>query len=158
MGTIYEDHNRAERAYGSGDVSKISGASGSPLITPPWNSASGYKGRPLYDKARVREALVSRQGTEKVDPRYLRATQPHLVRAALNHYLTGHEDLYADEHNAGNKTPVVYARNNRDGNPDMPNWWTDEDHIILSGHHRAAAALLRGEQFNAIVVRGPHGE
>lgn len=157
MGTIYEDHSRADKAYGRGDVSAIGGSGGSPLIVPPWNQASSWKGRKMYRTDLVQEAVRNHQEPEEIDPRHLHATQSHLIRAGVNHYLSGSKELYADAHQAGNQTPVVYARNNREGSSDMPDWWTDTDHILLSGHHRAAAALLRGEQFKAIVVRGPHG-
>jgi hypothetical protein len=117
----------------------------------------------MYDKGVVHDAVKQvRDGQvhlTEVDPRYLYATQPEITRVGINHYLEheGTEASFADTHNSGNKYPVIYKRDNRAGNPDMPSWWNDHDHIILSGHHRAAAALLRGEQFKAVLVEGPHG-
>lgn len=160
MGSVYDDHKRAEQVFGSNDLAKI--ASG-PVATPPWKSANSWHGKPLYSKDAVRSAVKEvREGKPHladVDPRYLYATQPGLTRHGVDHYLGQHstEASLADTENSGNKYPVIYKRDNRAGNPDLPEWWNDHDHIILSGHHRAAAALLRGEQFKAVLVEGPHG-
>ena len=48
----------------------------------------------------------------------------------------------ADPHSVGNKYPTVYVR---------PSGQWD----ILSGHHRATAALLKGEALRARVIRQP---
>lgn len=134
-------NERAHRAFGSNDVEALLGTA--PVGAVPWAPAGGRIGRKPFDQTLVAAALNKKQQPEPVDPRDLRSTQGHLVRAGVKHYLSGAEGLYADEHNPGNKNPVVYDR--------------EGTHIILSGHHRAAAALLRGEQFHAVVVHGGYG-
>lgn len=161
MGTAYDDHSRAERAFGSRDLSRI--APSGPVGTTPWKTAGSWHGREVYDKDAVQSAVKQVRAGQahltEVDPRYLYATQPGITRAGVSHYLEHEEPeaSFADTHNSGNKYPVIYKRDNRSGNPDLPDWWNSHDHIILSGHHRAAAALLRGEQFKAVLVEGPHG-
>jgi len=82
----------------------------------------------------------------EVDPRLLRATQGGLDREGVVHYLgtVFHERgiTYADHHDPGNADPVVLVRE-RDG-----------AHLLLAGHHRATAALLRGVPLLARVVGG----
>jgi 2'-5' RNA ligase len=85
------------------------------------------------------------------DPRHLEGTQPGIQRAALQHYMgddykrTG--QTYADPANKGNKHPVVYTYNHPVTG--------EEHHMLLSGHHRATAALLKGEMLHARQIRGP---
>lgn len=131
--------SRADDLFGKNDVEALGS---SPLVVSPWRSASGRKDVEDYDSTKVHEAIRSGQKTEKVDPRNLVATQPHLRRDVVRHYMSS-DEVYADKHQAGNQTPVVYDRNGQ--------------HLILSGHHRAARSLLRGEQFDAIVVHGDFG-
>jgi len=82
----------------------------------------------------------------EVDPRVLRATQGGLDREGVVYYLgtVFHErgTTYADHHDPGNTDPVVLVRE-RDG-----------AHLLLAGHHRATAALLRGVPLLARVVGG----
>lgn len=92
----------------------------------------------------MHQAIREDQPTEKVDPRNLVATQDHLVRSTVRGYVSDPNTVQHDTHQSGNKRPVVYDRNGT--------------HLILSGHHRAAAALLRGEQFDAVVVHGGFGD
>jgi hypothetical protein len=78
----------------------------------------------------------------ELDPRDLHATQGTVTRPGVNYYM-GNEyqetgRTYADMHQAGNRYPVVYTRGGQNK--------------LLSGHHRATAALLRGEQFRAIHI------
>lgn len=75
-----------------------------------------------------------------LDPRTLSGSQGWVTRAGVAYYL--HEDTYrrsgrtyADQFKIGNKYPVVHQCGN--------------DLVILSGHHRAAAALLNGEPLRA---------
>jgi ribosomal protein S18 acetylase RimI-like enzyme len=117
----------------------------------PWAAAGQSKERKSYD-----EDLVARSIThphefpvEDVDPRDLRATQPKVIRAGVQHYMNNSSGKTYGEDNGGDR---------RLGN-DMPRIYHREDgqKIILSGHHRAAAALLKGEPLRAIVIRGPWG-
>ena len=124
------------------------GSSGG-LASVPWKSAGSRKDRRDFDPDLVNQAVASKQEPEPVDPRYLHTRQPHLRKDIVAHYMTSNE-VYADKHQAGNRTPVVYERS-----PLHPTG--EPERILLSGNHRAAAALLRGEQFNAIVVRGGYG-
>jgi len=83
-----------------------------------------------------------------VDPRGVRATQPSVTRPGVSYYLTtryqrtGH--TFADYHRVANRFPVVYQRE-------------DGEQLIISGHHRAAVALLNGKQLAARLVAGPWG-
>lgn len=121
----------------------------------PWPQAGRTKARPRVDFTR---AIPKELGQHpdvpltELDPRSLHASQPGLGRAAVTHYMgndyyeTGR--TFADPEQAGNRVPVVYRR------PSTRAPGTSED-VIMSGHHRAAAALLRGEQFKARIVEGP---
>jgi hypothetical protein len=133
--------SRTEDVYGKGHVDAL--FQGNPITSAPFPQAGRRKDVKDYDENVVNEA-VRKQETVKVDPRILHATQPSVTRAGVQHYLSGATEPYADAHTAGNKTPVVY---NRDGR-----------HIILSGTHRATAALLQGRQFDAILAEGSWGE
>ena len=132
-----------ERSYGKG-VQGLFGNSQT-TTTTPWPSAPRKKGQKPIDRELIREALNNPK-IEAVDPRLLHATQPGIVRSHVDYYMT---DEYrktgktaADQHNPTNAFPMIYV--NKDGR-----------HIILSGHHRAAAALAKGEPLPAIIVREP---
>lgn len=130
--------------YGSNDPDKLFHG-GSTAVTP-WPKAGRRKDRDDYDKTLVRNELSGPPHLEDVDPRILSATQGGLQRPALMHYMgLDHRQTsepYADKGNAGNKYPFVYKRE-------------DGTNMILSGHHRATAALLKGEPLRARVVSGP---
>lgn len=132
----------AEALYGAGNLDAMFG--GAPKVMAPWPSGSTKnKKGVLYDKAKLKELLESEQkDLTPIDPRTLRATQPWVTRAGVDYYLNGKYeetgDTYADPYNAGNVYPVVWQDPN--GN-----------NVILTGHHRAAAALLRGEPLLARV-------
>jgi len=76
-----------------------------------------------------------------------------VTRSGVEHYMQGDYErtgqTYADAHQAGNRFPVIYNRHNEATG-------TTES-LILSGHHRATKALLRGEQLRSIVVSGGYG-
>ena len=82
----------------------------------------------------------------EVDPRGLCATQGGLDRDGVVHYLgtvfREQGTTYADHNDPGNADPVVLVRE-RDG-----------AHLLLAGHHRATAALLRGVPLLARLVGG----
>jgi len=77
---------------------------------------------------------------EEVDPRDLRATQPSVTREGVSYYLTPRYkrtgQTFADYHRVVNRFPVIYQRE-------------DGEQLIISGHHRAAVALLEGKQFES---------
>jgi hypothetical protein len=140
-------YSRAAEFYGAGDVDKM--FNGSPITPTPWAGMRRRKDLKDYDEGLVEHAIrhPDQFPVVGVDPRNLRASQPNVTRAGVSYYMaddyrrTG--ETYADQHQSGNAVPVVYRRG-------------DED-IILSGHHRAAASLLRGEQFQSRLVEGPWG-
>ena len=146
---------RVAALYGSGDPGQIFG--GQAKAPVPWKQPIMRRDRQTYNPEVVRNELlqpVSREhGLVPVDPRHLQATQPHLVRAAVEHYMSDQfkqtGQRFADQHNVGNHHPFVYSRQ-RD-NADEP------DEILLAGHHRAAAALLKGEPLMARRVQGGWG-
>lgn len=112
----------------------------------PWPRFPKLKGQRPYDPDLVAAKLREPPVLEKVDPRPLYSTQPGLVRTHLNYY-TGSEyhvtgKTAADQAVRENRFPIVYVR--RDGRA-----------LILTGHHRAAAALVQGKDLDAIVVREP---
>jgi len=141
---------RRDDLYGTGDVDKL--FHGSPTTSAPFTPAGRSKRYHDYDKDLVAQAISHPEDhhMQDVDPRELRSTQPSVIRAGVSHYLTDKYDktgeTYADMHHPGNRRPIVYHRE------------ADDNKILLSGHHRAAAALLQGKPLQAIVVRGGYGE
>lgn len=142
-GTSWEG---AHRLYGAGSADAL--FKGAPKVVAPWPAAGRQKSNPKgYNQGLVDSALANpAPHVTQMDPRHLHATQPWVTSEATHYYMgdkyreTG--TTFADQHQAGNKQPVVY---------------TDAQgrNKILSGHHRATSALLRGEQFHAINVREP---
>ena len=133
----------AHRLHGAGSSDAL--FKGATKVITPWPTAGRSKLNPKgYDQGRVDAALrnPSVQPTE-MDPRMLHATQPWVTSPGVSYYMgddyrkTGR--TYADQHQAGNRFPVVYT--------DLSG-----QNKLLSGHHRATAALLRGEQFRAIHI------
>ena len=134
--------SRLDEFFGSNNVDRLFGDS--PVTAVPFPPAGRLKSKKDYDKDRVTAALSNPDyPLTKVDPRTLSATQPSITREGVNHYMHS-DELYADRHNIGNKQPVVYQRD-------------DGTNLLLSGTHRATAALLKGQQFGARVVSGPYG-
>jgi hypothetical protein len=137
-------NNRGRRAAGTKEIGNLF-PDGAPATSVPWDVAGRRKDRMPYDQSKVTEALSNPDHpVQGVDPTTLTATQPSITRAGVAHYSSGATEQYS-EGGAGNVHPVVYARD-------------DGTNLILSGHHRAATALLNGDQFQAKVVRGGHGE
>lgn len=125
-------------------------------IGTPWRQAGGRRDRSTWDQGTVAEHLSREPESHEiqdVDPRILRSTQPEVTRTATEHYLSGdyerHGKLYADAHNAGNKRPVVYARQEENGTTTP---------LLLSGHHRAISALMSGRPLTARVIHGGWGQ
>ena len=137
---------RGARAAGSNDLDTLfpDEAPATPLPMAHYNKRRGY------DRGAVREALsrpVDQQELVDVDPRELSGSQSGVTRSGVKYYMGDHYSktgkTYADEYNPGNAHPVVYDRN--DGS----------ERILLSGHHRAVAALLKGTPLPARRVQGP---
>lgn len=115
------------------------------LTTPvPWERADDYSVmRRLDPKVRGSWPQATMQD---VDPRGLRASQRALQSGGVEHYFHGQgdEQLFDKTRGPSNLHPIVY----RSTDPSYPH------DIILSGHHRAASALLHGQQLRALVVQG----
>jgi hypothetical protein len=136
-------HETAHRLYGAG---VDAGFKGQPKIIAPWQSAGRTKSDPRgYDPQLVQNALKDPSAhMAEIDPRHLHATQPWVTRGGVDYY-SGQEyretgRTFADQHQAGNRYPVVYQ--DRRG-----------QNRLLSGHHRATAALLHGRQFQGIFIQ-----
>lgn len=114
----------------------------SPTAVIPF--ASARRGEALYDRAVVAEALARPVRLSAFDPRTLHATQSGVTKPGVDYYMgdryaaTGR--TYADQNAAGNRYPVIY-RQPRTG-----------ELLILSGHHRATAALLDGGNVHGIYI------
>jgi len=155
----------AARLYGSGveGIAKVFGEA--PSAPTPWPSASRSKAHGLIDpeeRDAIHSALSSAPSLSEVDPRAIFASQPSVVRHHLNYYMGSQYELTgatsADQSDIGNRFPVVLERTVRDVQPNrIAQRGTDlmRQRILLSGHHRATAALLRGQPLRAVVVR-PH--
>lgn len=133
---------RAHRAYGTGRPEFIFGEG--QMASTPWPRGGKTKQGSAYDKGVVQRALSQPPQLEDYDPRHLHATQPNLVKSHVDYYMgdeyakTGR--TAADHGNLGNQFPSVYHA-------------ADGKRLLLSGHHRAAAALLRGEPLRARSIR-----
>lgn len=135
-------YERAVAAFGTNDPSTL--FKGRPIALTPWPSAAKQKKGQTWRNTLIQEEMAKPPELHDVDPRALTATQPNILSEHVSHYMgddyeqTGR--TAADQHDVGNKFPTVYAQ---------PNGRWD----ILSGHHRAAAALLKGEALRARVIR-----
>lgn len=150
---IYKTVDRAQLErhsdqYGKG-LDAIFSENGVGVTTVPFQSASRRKGEPLYDREAVERALAAPVRLTRFDPRTLHATQPNVTREGVEYYMentpgsqayrmTG--QTFADQDQAGNRYPVIYQQ-------------PSGQLVILSGHHRATAALLDGRAVEGILVR-----
>lgn len=119
---------------------------GKPLATTVWPDAPKPKRGQAYDRDRVRTALSQPPDLREVDPRFLHSTQPRVTRSGLSYYMSDEYDLtgrtHADQNVTSNQYPLVYQK--------------DTGHnLILAGHHRSTAALLRGRPLRTRIVEGP---
>jgi hypothetical protein len=135
-------HERALSAFGSNDPDVL--FQGRPSTLTPWPSAAKKKKGQTWNRDLIHEELSKPPELVDVDPRFLTATQPNILREHVSHYMG---DSYektgrtaADQDQAGNQYPVVYKQ---------PQGRYD----IISGHHRATVALLKGESLRARVIR-----
>ena len=151
----------AARFYGRG----VEGLFGNedevaPLRTVPWASASRLKAYSPWDQELVARTLSGRSQPPltDVDPIDLRANQPSITRAGVSYYAGSGSDYhktgktFENSNNAGNRFPVIYRRE-----PSPINPRAGAENVILSGHHRAAAALAMGRPLKAIMLEGPWG-
>jgi hypothetical protein len=138
------------RFAGIGDIDKV--FKGHLIVPAPFQRAGRSKQFQDYEVDKVHELIRrSPEGLRDVDPSYLLSTQPSVTRPGVNYYLSGEYErtgkTFADQSHAGNIYPVVYERESERGIEPM----------LLSGHHRATAALIKGEPLRALVVRGRQG-
>lgn len=139
-----EQLDRYKDQFGKG-IDSVFPEGGFTATTIPFPSASRKRGEPLYDKAAVQNILAQPVQLVNVDPRTLHASQSGVTREGVDYYVndpsyasTG--QTFADQDQAGNRYPVIYR------NPDSGQM------VILSGHHRAVAALVSGRPVQAVVV------
>lgn len=142
-----------DRYHGKGMESLFPEGS-APKTVNPFPAAGRRKDRGGWDPGVVHQALSEGRQTSHIDPRELKSTQTWVTHQGVSHYMSGEYErtgrTFSDQHDPGNARPIVYSR------PRTPEGGTQE-HIILSGHHRATAALLKGEQLEHIAVKGPWG-
>lgn len=133
-------------------------ADASPVRGTPWPRAARSKSRQDYDPDTVHAALAQPTQLQQVDPRGLQSTQPSVTAPGVKHYIDNPQwhqtgETYADQGVPSNRNPIVYRRHET--------WPPVEggrvDSMLLSGHHRAAAALVTGRELPAVVVDGPWG-
>lgn len=141
-----------EQFYGKG-FDHLFPEGSSPVTTTPWPRAGRNKHLRDYDEQAVGDAVRSSPPSiEDVDTRTLHSTQPGVTAPGVRYYSSGEYDrsgkTYADGESVGNRFPVVYNRSENDGRVTP---------MLLSGHHRAAAALVEGKPLQAIVVEGGYG-
>lgn len=152
MSRIEQFHD-AVRKHGSIDAALEHVFPGGPTTSTPWRSAGGLKSdfSEPYRSARqeaIRKVLQAPPELHEVDPRELNSSQPSVTRSGVKHYLSDDQwhltgQTFADRNNVGNRYPTIYRRAR------------DQNNIILSGHHRAVAALMRGRPLQARIVEGP---
>lgn len=134
------DLERMERGipYGSGDLDTV--FNGAVTTGTPWPRVSTSKSQKMgYPVHRIADALRTGDfDVREIETRGLKSTQPSITRDGVSHYLTS-SDLYADQTSAVNSMPTIYAR-------------SDGQRVIVSGHHRAAAAYVAGRKLLARVI------
>lgn len=132
---------------------------GSALTTGvPFPRARRLKDQSSYDRFAVAKTLSEPPQPVEFDPRTLKANQPSVTYPGVQHYMSGEYErtgrTYADQGQAGNRYPMVYTRPQ---DPDCHGADCAEEHVLLGGHHRATASLLKGEQLRALHTRGGWG-
>jgi hypothetical protein len=139
----WDPHRAAHDAFGGG-VSALF-PNREPKIVTPWPSAPRSKYEPPYDVGRVQQEVAGPAHLEEIDPRNLHAMQPWVTLEGVQHYASSNVydrtgQTFADSGSALNQYPVVWqdARGRRK---------------IVSGHHRAAASLVRGVPLRARLIQ-----
>ncbi len=134
--------SRSDEFYGANDVSRMFPGE-APMAAVPWPQARKTPTHRSHSLPAIHEAMANPDAhREMVDPRNLRATQGMLTRAGVQHYASGSGELFADHASDINAEPHVF-HNDKTG-----------EQVLMSGHHRAAAHLLAGRQFEAVVAHG----
>ncbi|MFM8267796.1 MAG: hypothetical protein ACKOA2_07230 [Ilumatobacteraceae bacterium] len=128
------DQQRPDTLWGCGDLDAVFGPDA--LTTPcPWPRARRGRGALFSTHSCTNETLLGLAVLDEVDPRTVQATQPSVLRHHAAYYLTGRWEMTgitsADNGQPTNRFPLV-ADDLRGGL------------VLLSGHHRALAALVRG--------------
>ena len=149
-GSDREEMRRHRDTFAKG-VKSVFPDGASDVAPVPFQAAATVDGEDLIDQAVVDNYLSQPVRLSNFDPRSLYATEPTVTRQGVEHYLeksggrprdsyamTG--ALYGDADEAGNQHPVIYR------NPQT------EELVIVSGHHRAAAALVEGRNLSGIFV------
>jgi hypothetical protein len=146
----FHPYHRAARLFGTGQTGVDKLFSGGLETTTPWQKAGRQKKTGLLlpgeQEAVSEEIRRTPPVLRDIDPRALHSTQPSIVQHHLNHYMGTRYDVTgetsADTDNPGNRFPIILHRPGRGQN------------VILSGHHRATAALLKGRPLRALYVEG----
>lgn len=128
-----------EEYYGRGVDALFKGA---PKIVAPFPRAGRRKDVTDYDPDIVGKA-ISEGSLQEIDPRTLSVSQPQVTLEGVRHYAEDRPGNFADGHKYGNEHPVVYQR--------------EGTNVLLSGTHRATAALVKGKPLKGIVTQGPWG-
>jgi hypothetical protein len=134
------------RAALFGSAAKFSGRDVTAIKISPTTSVPYPQGKANVDWDKTEK--INRVPLVEVDPHTLsgvHASQPGIQHGALSHYLNQNQfggDLFDKSQGVSNDFPVVF--NNED---------TGEK-TLLSGHHRATAALIQGRELRGRIVRG----
>lgn len=126
--------------WGCGDLDLCFKGAAKTIV--PWPSAGRRKGEPRTPDATVEHLLTAPPRLREVDPRTLSASQPWVLRTHTGYYLTGEWELTgrtaADMHSPANRYPTFGERRGQ--------------LVIITGHHRSLAALIRGQPVLARIV------
>jgi len=116
-----------------------------------WPEPTRLKRKTAYQDGLVTHAVLRQSNSDLrwVDPRTLRPTQGGVTKGGVQYYLEDTYELtgetWMDKEKLNNRFPLIYIRD-------------EEQSLILAGHHRSTASLLKGEMLLAIVVRGTWGD
>jgi len=105
-----------------------------------------------FDHAAIAASINDRDNhLALLDPRTLMGGQPSITHRGVEYYMGDEYErtgrTYAD-YSSGNAIPTVYeARHPQFGHLER---------TIMGGHHRATAALLKGEPLLAVHVKAPY--
>lgn len=133
--------------WGKGVDALFPASSGFGVAAAPFPRAKRRKDVKDYDPDVVGSAMKAGE-LQDIDPRTLHASQPSVTREGVAHYASGSTELFADQDRPTNQHPLVYKRDEGDGNV---------RNVLLTGHHRASAALANAELLKAIVAEGSWG-